>query len=83
MLSLLSDWIQFSRAAAAYSSVLNRRACTFISGKVCLLTSIEDKRQTLPEINMHARLFGTLEYISLFLFHIYLIFGIKSNLNNC
>ena len=36
-----------------YSSVPNRRACTFISGKVCLLTSIEDKRQTLPEISMH------------------------------
>ena len=35
---------------------------SFISSKVCLLTSIEDKRQTLPEINMHARLFGTLEY---------------------
>ena len=34
----------------------------FISGKVFLLTSTEDKRQTLPEINVHARLFGTLEY---------------------
>ena len=27
----------------------------FISSKVCLLTSIEDKRQTLPEIDVHAR----------------------------
>ena len=44
-----------------FSSVPNRRACTFISGKVCLLASIEDKRQTLPEINEHAHLFGTLE----------------------
>ena len=26
-----------------------------------VLTSIKPKRQTLPEINMHARLFGTLE----------------------
>ena len=31
-------------------------------GKVCPLTSIEPKRQTLPEINVHARLLGTLEY---------------------
>ena len=45
-----------------YSNVPNKRACTFISGKVCLLTLIEPKRQTLPEINVHARLFGTLEY---------------------
>ena len=45
-----------------YSSVPNRRAYTFISGKVCLLTSIENKRQTLPEIN---GLFGTLEYCGL------------------
>ena len=42
-----------SSVKIAYSSVPNRRACTFISGKVCLLTSIEDKRQTLPEISMH------------------------------
>ena len=41
----------------------NKRACTLISGKVCLLTLIEPKKQTLPEINVHARLFGTLEYI--------------------
>ena len=40
----------------------NKRACTFISGKVCPLTLKEPKRQTLPEINVHARLFGTLEY---------------------
>ena len=40
----------------------NNRLCTFISGKVCLLTLLEDKRQTLPEINIHERLFGTLEY---------------------
>ena len=32
-----------------YSSVPNRSACTFISGKVCLLTLIEDKGQTLPD----------------------------------
>ena len=35
----------------------------FISGKVCLLSYIDVKRQTLPEINVHAHLFGTLEYI--------------------
>ena len=46
-----------------YSNVPNKRACTFISGKVCLLGSIKVKRQTLPEINMHAHLFGTLEYV--------------------
>ena len=43
----------------------NKRACTFISGKVCPLTSIEPKSQTLQEINVHARLFGTLEYVLL------------------
>ena len=42
-----------------YSNVPNKRACTFI---VCLRTLIEPKRQTLPEINLHARLFGILEY---------------------
>ena len=42
---------------AMYFSVRNRRAC-----KVCLLSSIDVKRQTLPEINVHAHLFGTLEY---------------------
>ena len=37
-----------------------------ISGKVvCLLGSIKVRRQTLPEINVHARLFGTLEYKNL------------------
>ena len=45
-----------------YSNVPNRRSCMFISGKVCLLSSNNVKRQTLPEINVHARLFGTLEY---------------------
>ena len=39
----------------------NKRAYTFISGKVCLLTLIEPKTQTLLEITVHARLFGTLE----------------------
>ena len=46
-----------------YSSVRNRHACTFISGKICLLSSIDVRRQTLPEKNVHARLFGTLEYL--------------------
>ena len=46
-----------------YSNMPNKRACMFISGKVCLLGSIEVRGQTLPEINVHARLFGTLEYI--------------------
>ena len=45
-----------------YTSVPNRRACMFISGKVGLLSCIDVKRQTLPEINVHAHLFGTLEY---------------------
>ena len=39
----------------------NKRTCTFISGKVCFLGSIKVRRQTLPEINVYARLFGTLE----------------------
>ena len=43
------------------SSVPNKRVCTFISGKLCLLTSIEDKRPTLLVMNVHTRLFGTLE----------------------
>ena len=47
-----------------YSNVPNKRARTFISGKVCLLTLIEPKRQTLPEINAQGLLFGTLEYCS-------------------
>ena len=50
----------------SYSNVQNKRACTFISGKVCPLTLIEPKRQTLLEINMHAHLFGTLEYKNIF-----------------
>ena len=44
-----------------YSNVPNKPAYTFISGKVCLLGSIKVRGQTLPEINVHARLFGTLE----------------------
>ena len=36
----------------------------FVSSNVCLLISIEGKRQTLLEINVHARLFSTLEYTS-------------------
>ena len=46
----------------AYSRVKNRRPCTFISGKVCLLASIKVKRQTLQERNVQSRLFRTLEY---------------------
>ena len=49
-----------------YSNVPNKRARTFISGKVCLLTLIEPEWQTLPEINVHARLFGTLEYLTFY-----------------
>ena len=41
----------------------NKCACTFISGKVCLLSSIKVRRQSLSKINVHARLFGTLEYV--------------------
>ena len=48
-----------------YSSVPNRRPCTFISGKGCLLASMKVKRQTLPDINVQDRLFGTLEYLDL------------------
>ena len=45
-----------------YSNVPNKRAYTFISGKLCLLGSIKVKRPTLPEINVHgASLFGALE----------------------
>ena len=50
------------RVKTTYSNVPNKRACMFISGKVCPLPLIKHKRQTLPEINVHARLFGTLEY---------------------
>ena len=39
-----------------YSNVPNKRACTFISGKVCLLALIEP------------RLFGTLEYFLPYIF---------------
>ena len=46
-----------------YSNVPNKRAYTFISGKVCLLGSIKVRRQTLPEINVHVRLFGILEHV--------------------
>ena len=45
-----------------YSRVPNRSPCAFISGKVCILGSIKVRRQTLPEINAHGLLFGTLEY---------------------
>ena len=38
----------------------NKRVCTFISGKVCLLDSIKVRGQTLLEINVNARSFGTL-----------------------
>ena len=44
-----------------YSNVPNKRVCTFISGKVCLLGSIKVKRHTMLEINVYAHLFGTLE----------------------
>ena len=40
----------------SYSYLFNRRAYTLIAGKVCLLTLIEAKRQTLPSIRVHARL---------------------------
>ena len=50
-----------------YSNMQNERACTFISGKVCILGSIKVRIQTLPEINVHARLFGTLEYCTKYL----------------
>ena len=46
-----------------YSILPNRHVYTFISGKVCPLASIKVKRQTLPEINIHVLLFGTLEYV--------------------
>ena len=47
---------------SAYSIHPNRHVCTFISGKVRLLILIEAKRQTLPEINVYTRLFGSIEY---------------------
>ena len=46
-----------------YSILPNKRVYTFISGQVCLVTLIEPKRQTWPEINMYTRLFGSIEYI--------------------
>ena len=36
----------------SYSYLSNRRACTLIAGKVCLLASIKVKRQTLPAISI-------------------------------
>ena len=44
----------------------NRHVCTFVSGKVRLLILIEAKRQTLPEINVYTRLFGSIEYLLVF-----------------
>ena len=46
-----------------YSIHPNRHVCTFISGKVRLLILIEAKRQTLPEINVYTRLFGSIEKV--------------------
>ena len=46
-----------------YSIHPNRHVCTLISGKVRLLILIEAKRQTLPEINVYTRLFGSIEYL--------------------
>ena len=46
-----------------YSILPNRRVYTFISSKVCLLTLIETKRQTSPEINIQGHLFRTLKYV--------------------
>ena len=46
-----------------YSILPNRHVCAFISDKVCLLILIEAKRQTLPEINVYTRLFGSIEYL--------------------
>ena len=51
------------QACFMYSIHLNRHVCTFISGKVRLLILIEAKRQTLPEINVYTRLFGSIEYV--------------------
>ena len=58
---MIHNWINIPEAKLLHN-VPNKRACTIISGQVCPLTLIASKRQTLPEINMHARLFGTLEY---------------------
>ena len=44
-----------------YSILPNKRVYTFISGQVCLLTLLEPKRQTWPEINVYTRLFGSIE----------------------
>ena len=41
----------------------NKRVYMFISDKVSLLTLIELKRQTLLEIKVYVRLFGTLEEV--------------------
>ena len=59
VLWIIEFWVESHDST--YSNVPNKRACTFISGKVCPLTLIEPKRQTLSDINVHARLFGTLE----------------------
>ena len=43
---------------STYSYLPNRHACMLIVGKVCLLTLIEAKIQTLPAISVPARLLG-------------------------
>ena len=53
----------FNYCHSQYSNVPNKRLWTFISIKVCTLGSIKVERQTLTEINVHTRLFGTLEYV--------------------
>ena len=42
---------------------INVHTRPFSSSKDCLLGSFKVKRQTLREINLYARLFGTLEYL--------------------
>ena len=61
-LGLPMNYVTLVVHGSPYSSVLNRRLCTFISGKVCLLNSIEAKKQNLPEISVQGHLFRTLEY---------------------
>ena len=53
----------FTVVLRKYSRVQNNWPCMFISGNVCLLTLIEAKRQTLPKINVHGQLFGTLNWV--------------------
>ena len=48
------SWENFSNCEYKGAYLYNRRVCTLIAGKVCLLTLREAKRQTLPEISMHA-----------------------------